>query len=114
MPKAIEIPPCACPTEGVIDLLGKKWTLCLVATVANHGTVRFNRLQEALGSVSPKTLSDTLQALQAHGIVERKAYAEVPPRVEYSLTQRGRDLVVAIQPFMAWAAAHGEAAKCCA
>jgi len=109
---ALELAPCACPTDGVIDLLGKKWTLCLVATVANHGTIRFNQLQERLGTISPKTLSDTLQALQSHGILERKAFAEVPPRVEYSLTQRGRDLVVAIQPFMAWAAGHGTVAPC--
>lgn len=114
MPRALSLPACACPTDGIIDLLGKKWTLCLLATVANNGTIRFKRLQEQLGGISPKTLSDTLAALQSHGILERKAYAEVPPRVEYGLTQRGHELVVAIQPFMAWAAGHGNAATCCA
>lgn len=105
--------PCACPTDGVIDLLGKKWTLCLVATLANDGPLRFNRLVERLPSISPKTLSDTLQALQRHGLVRRDAYAEVPPRVEYTLTLEGQDLVRAVQPLMAWAAGHGGASACC-
>ena len=114
MPRAtLGLPPCACPTDGVIDLLGKKWTLCLVATIANQGPIRFNRILGQLPAISPKTLSDTLQELQRHGILDRKAYAEVPPRVEYTLTQRGRELVVAIQPFMAWAAGHGQVAACC-
>ena len=111
--KTLQLPRCACPTEGVIDLLGKKWTLCLLACVANCGPIRFNRLLEELGGISPKTLSDTLQALQGHGVVERRAYAEVPPRVEYELTAAGRGLVAAIQPFMDWVAGHGAQAACC-
>src|ERR1041385_4255577 len=78
----ITVPKCACPTDGVIELVGKKWTLCLLATVANKQPIRFNRLQEELGTVSPKTLSDTLSALQKHGILSREAHAEVPPRGE--------------------------------
>jgi DNA-binding HxlR family transcriptional regulator len=110
----MHVPRCACPTDGVIDLLGKKWTLCIVATVANHEPVRFNRLHAELPSISPKTLSDTLHALQEHGILDRKAFPEVPPRVEYSLTERGRGLVRAIQPFMDWAAGHRQAPCCVA
>ena len=100
---------CACPTTGVIDLLGKKWTLCILASVANRPGVRFNQLHEGLAEISPKTLSDTLKALESHGILVRRAFAEVPPRVEYSLTESGRSLVAAASPLLTWAAAHGDA-----
>ncbi|MES2153557.1 MAG: helix-turn-helix domain-containing protein [bacterium] len=109
-----KLPTCACPTDGVIELIGKKWTLCLVATIGNREPVRFNRLQQELEGVSPKTLSDTLAALQTHGIVTRHAFAEVPPRVEYSLTAKGRRLLAAVAPLMEWASAHGEQSVCCA
>jgi DNA-binding HxlR family transcriptional regulator len=99
---------CACPTTGVIDLLGKKWTLCVLATVANESRIRFNQLQERLADISPKTLSDTLKALEKHGVVARQAFAEVPPRVEYTLTPSGRSLVEAAAPLLNWAAAHGD------
>lgn len=112
--KMADVAACACPTDGVIELIGKKWTLCLLATVANNQPIRFNRLQEELGTISPKTLSDTLAALQKHGIMTRRAYAEVPPRVEYSLTAKGAKLVDAIAPLMNWAKAHSQAAACCA
>lgn len=99
---------CACPTTGVIDLLGKKWTLCVLAAVANRRAARFNELHAALADVSPKTLSDTLKALEKHGIVSRHAFAEVPPRVEYRLTPAGGSLAKAAAPLLAWAAQHGD------
>jgi DNA-binding HxlR family transcriptional regulator len=108
-----QVPACACPTEGVIELVAKRWTLCILATLSQRPALRFNRLQDELPGISPKTLSDTLAALQAHDIVTRTAFAEVPPRVEYALAPRGRALVVAIAPLMDWAAAHGKRAPCC-
>ena len=98
---------CACPTTGVIDLLGKKWTLCVLATVANHPGIRFNQLHERLADISPKTLADTLKALEQHDVLVRHAFAEVPPRVEYRLTASGHGLVAAAAPLLEWAAAHG-------
>lgn len=108
-----DVAACACPTDGVIELIGKKWTLCLLATVANRQPIRFNQLKDELGTVSPKTLSDTLAALQKHGILTRTAFPEMPPRVEYALTTKGTKLVNAIAPLMDWAKAHSEAAACC-
>jgi DNA-binding HxlR family transcriptional regulator len=108
----LTVPACACPTDGIIELVGKKWTLCLLATLSQQPTSRFNRLQEGLPGISPKTLSDTLQALVRHSVVARQAFAEVPPRVEYSLTESGWQLVESIRPLMAWAERHG-GPTCC-
>ncbi len=104
---------CACPTDGVIELVGKKWTLCLLATVANKQPIRFNKLQAELPGISPKTLSDTLAALQEHGVLVRTAFPEIPPRVEYALTTKGSALVKAAAPLLAWAQEHSDAAVCC-
>lgn len=97
---------CACVVGGAIDLIGKKWTMCIVVTVGNRPGVRFNQLLDLLGGISPRTLSDTLKALERERLVQRQAFAEIPPRVEYRLTQEGRDLLAAIAPLMAWASAR--------
>ena len=69
-----------------------KWTLLLVRDLA-EGRSRFCELERSLAGISPRTLSLRLRALEDEGIVERQTYAEVPPRVEYSLTEKGRELV---------------------
>lgn len=97
---------CACPISGVIDLIGKKWTLCVVTTLGNAGSARFHALETALAGISPRTLTDTLRALEAEGLVERQAFAEIPPRVEYKLTKDGAELFSSIQPLMDWSARH--------
>ncbi len=95
-----------CPIGGVIDVIGKKWTLCIVTTLGAYPGIRFNMLQEALPGISPRTLSDTLRELRREAIVERRVFAEAPPRVEYSLTAEGDRLRRAVQPVMEWAGAH--------
>ena len=111
MARAPTDPPlcCACPTAGIIDLLGKKWSLCVVATIANCGPIRFNELYARLKPISPKTLSDTLKLLESHGLLTRTVHAEVPPRVEYAMTAAGRALVTAAAPLMEWMVEHDEA-----
>jgi DNA-binding HxlR family transcriptional regulator len=94
---------CACVVGGVIDLIGKKWTMCIVVTIGNRPGVRFNQLQGLLGTISPRTLSDTLKALEQEGLVAREAFAEIPPRVEYRLTTEGHKLLSAVAPLMVWA-----------
>lgn len=96
---------CPCTIGGLIDLVGKKWTLCIVVMLGNQPGVRFNDLQSQLG-ISPRTLSETLKALQTEGFVERIAYAEIPPRVEYQLTTDGHELRNAAAPLMEYAAAR--------
>ena len=99
-------PGCACVVGGVIDLIGKKWTMCIVVTIGNRPGVRFNQLQNLLDGISPRTLSDTLKSLEAEGLVSREAFAEIPPRVEYRLTSEGRKLLEAVAPLMAWASSR--------
>jgi DNA-binding HxlR family transcriptional regulator len=107
-------PVCFCPLRGVIDVIGKKWALLIINAIGNYGQLRFNNLMQELGAVSPKTLSDTLKELQAEGLVKRESFAEIPPRVEYSLTKDGIELRRAIVPLLSWAAKKSscEKAKC--
>ncbi len=97
---------CPCPCEGIIEIIGKKWTLCIITTIKNDTKIRFNKIQKMLEGISPKTLSETLRQLEAAGIVKREIFAEIPPRVEYSLTQAGGKLFDAIAPLMIWSAEH--------
>jgi DNA-binding HxlR family transcriptional regulator len=95
---------CFCPLEGVIDVISKKWALLIINAIGNYGKLRFNSLMQELGNISPKTLSDTLKGLQAEGLINRESFAEIPPRVEYSLTRDGAELRKSIIPLLKWAA----------
>jgi DNA-binding HxlR family transcriptional regulator len=95
---------CFCPLKGIIDIISKKWALFIINALGNRGTLRFNDLMKELGGISPKTLSDTLKALQTEELIRRESFAEIPPRVEYSLTQEGAELRKAIMPLLKWAA----------
>jgi len=95
---------CYCPLEGVIDVIGKKWALLIINAIGNYGSLRFNRLIEELHGISPKTLADTLKRLQDEQLLKRESFAEIPPRVEYSLTKDGQGLREAVVPILKWAA----------
>ena len=94
---------CPCPCEGLIDIIGKKWALCVLAQLGNQGTLRFNQLAHDLQGISAKTLTDVLKDLQANGLVKREAFNEIPPRVEYHLSREGRELTMLVAPLMIWA-----------
>ena len=79
-----------CPIRDVLSRLGDKWSLLVLVSLQTNGVMRFGDLQRSIGDVSQRMLTVTLRTLEADGIVERKVYAEVPPRVEYRLTDRGR------------------------
>jgi len=95
---------CLCPLKGVIDLISKKWALLIINALGNCGKLRFNKIMETLNGISPKTLSDTLKELQAEGLINRESFAEIPPRVEYSLTKDGIELRKSIIPLLEWTA----------
>jgi DNA-binding HxlR family transcriptional regulator len=95
---------CYCPIEGVIDVIGKKWALLIINVIGNYGSLRFNKLTEELHGISPKTLADTLKRLQNEQLLKRESFAEIPPRVEYSLTEDGQGLREAVVPILRWAA----------
>jgi DNA-binding HxlR family transcriptional regulator len=80
------------PLGRALRLLGDVWTLMIVYTLLN-GTKRFGELLEAMGNVSPKTVSQRLKMLEELGFVQRHAFAEIPPRVEYCLTNKGLALI---------------------
>lgn len=80
-----------CQLKRIISLLGDMWTLMIVYTLLG-GSRRFGELLQALGNVSPKTVSQRLKMLEEAQLVERHAYAEIPPRVEYCLTEKGKGL----------------------
>ncbi len=92
-----------CPLRGILPVIAKKWTLLIITTIGRTGTIRFTELQEALAGISPKTLTDTLKILADEHLVERRCYAEIPPRVEYSLTADGAGLCEAMLPLLRWA-----------
>lgn len=81
----------SCPIARTAQLVGDTWIILIVRDLM-HGPRRFGQLQESLGHVSPKTLSQRLKLLESADILERKAYAEIPPRVEYTLTAKGQAL----------------------
>src|SRR5215216_5220642 len=85
-----------CPVCRTADIVCGKWTLLLVRDLA-AGRARFCELERSLQGISPRTLSLRLRALEEEGIVERQTFAEVPPRVEYALTEKGRALVPIVE-----------------
>jgi DNA-binding HxlR family transcriptional regulator len=91
-----------CPTRVVLDRIGDKWT-ALVVLVLIDGPLRFGHVRSAIGGVAPKVLTQTLRRLERDGIVTRKAFVEIPPRVEYELTPLGRSLEKPIREIASWA-----------
>lgn len=94
---------CLCPLEGIIDMISKKWALLTIAVIGNNRKLRFNEIMKSLDGISPKTLAEILKKLKASDLVKREIFAEIPPRVEYSLTKDGIELRNAIKPLMEWA-----------
>jgi DNA-binding HxlR family transcriptional regulator len=94
-----------CPTRQVIGRVGDKWTL-LVLYALGGGTLRFSQLRTEVEGISQKMLTQTLRALERDGLVHRKAYATIPPKVEYGLTALGRSLGDVITMVRHWAYAH--------
>jgi len=92
-----------CPVRQVLDRIGDKWSTLVILMLGKHGMMRFNGLAGAIGDVSQKMLTVTLRSLEADGLVSRKMYAEIPPRVEYDLTEMGRSLLPLIQSLEDWA-----------
>ena len=101
------IPPQTCPLDGVIDIISRKWSLLVINTIGNCQKARFKEILNHLQKVSPKTLSETLKKLHKEGLVKRESYAEIPPRVEYSLTEEGISLWKAIIPLLNWTVQRG-------
>jgi len=94
-----------CGSRRVLDLVADKWAVIVIYVLA-RGTRRFGELQRAVGGVSQKMLTQTLRGLERDGLVERKVYPQVPPRVEYSLSPLGETLVEPLSALCRWAEDH--------
>ncbi len=92
-----------CPVRNVIARFGNKWALLIMLVLKEEGCLRFNQLRKFIPDISPKVLSSTLQILEADGLVKRTLYPEVPPRVEYQLTEMGHSLMPIIADLTQWA-----------
>lgn len=90
-----------CPVERALQVIGAKWTPLIIRDLL-EGPKRFNELQSSLGSVSPRTLSERLKDLEQQAVISRRAYAEVPPRVEYRLTDKGLALHDLLEDLRRW------------
>lgn len=92
-----------CPIRNVLSRISCKWPMLVLFTLSQRGTLRFNTLRRALPDISQKMLTATLRTLEEDGLVVRQVYAEVPPRVEYGLTERARSLLPILDELVDWA-----------
>ena len=99
MQQGKELP--ACPVETTLMLIGDKWKVLILRDLM-PGTKRFGELKKCIGSVSQKVLTAQLRDMEEKGLVSRHVYAEVPPRVEYSLTDLGKSLKPILNAMWAW------------
>ena len=101
-----------CPIRDVLSRLGDKWSMLVLVTLKANGTMRFCDVHKAIADISQRMLTVTLRTLEADGLISRKVYAEVPPRVEYRLTELGESLMPRVQMLVDWALEHmGEIMK---
>ena len=91
----------ACPVETTLMLIGDKWKVLILRDLL-PGTKRFGELKKSIGNVSQKVLTAQLRDMESNGLVNRKVYSEVPPRVEYSLTELGRSLKPILDAMWDW------------
>lgn len=95
-----------CPVRNVLNRVGDKWSMLVLFTLESTPTIRFKELQRNIPDISQKMLTATLKTLEADGLIIRKAYPEIPPRVEYELTSRGKSLLPLIDNLLSWASTN--------
>ena len=95
-----------CPVRNVLNRVGDKWSMLVLFTLESTPTIRFKELQRNIPDISQKMLTTTLKTLEADGLIIRKAYPEIPPRVEYELTSRGKSLLPLIDNLLSWASTN--------
>jgi DNA-binding HxlR family transcriptional regulator len=100
--------PYTCGLDAAIDVVGGKWKATMLWTLEDQGPLRFGELRRRIPGVTEKMLVQQLRELEADGLVHREAYHQVPPKVEYSLTDFGHSLNTAMAPLGAWGEEHME------
>lgn len=97
-----------CPIRNILARVGDKWSLLVLYTLQHKEPLRFKQLQREMPDISQKSLTQTLRILEEDGFVHREVFAEVPPRVEYRLTERGLSFLPVIDNLIGWAAENME------
>lgn len=95
----------SCPVAKTLELIGDRWTLLVVRDLL-PGARRFQDLQASLPGIAPNILSTRLKLMEAHGLIARRFYSDHPPRAEYALTQKGRELAMVVGALAAWGGRH--------
>jgi DNA-binding HxlR family transcriptional regulator len=95
-----------CPVAHTLSVIGSNWTCLILRDLLLHGERRFQDLQDSLHGIAPTTLSERLRTLEQHGVVERRFYSMSPPRAEYVLTAKGRDLGPIVAAMRTWGRKH--------
>lgn len=95
-----------CPIRNILARFSDKWSLLILYTLSSNATMRYNALRHSIPDISQKMLTLSLRTLEEDGLVSRRIYAEVPPRVEYSVTDRARTLLPHVDALIAWAKAN--------
>ena len=98
----------SCPIRNVLSRFSDKWSLLILATLQGKEKMRYKELLNAIPDISQKMLSSTLKQLEADHFLIRKAYAEIPPRVEYSLTEMAKSLMPVLNTMIDWSLVHFE------
>lgn len=93
---------------GAMEIIGNKWTALILRDLFT-GPKRFCELEKSVGKINPRTLSQRLDDLESHGIITKQSFAEVPPRIEYTLTQKGEDLLPILKQMASWGTKYYEA-----
>lgn len=93
-----------CPIRNILSRIGEKWSLLVLLNLAQHesDSMRFNKLAKVIPDISQRMLTATLRSLEADGLVDRQVFAEIPPRVEYALTERAQTLIPLLNPLVEW------------
>lgn len=92
-----------CPIRNVVARFSGKWAMLVLCVLSENDTTRFNAIAKAIPDISPKVLTETLKSLEKDKLVKRELFAEIPPRVEYSLTDLGKSLMPHIESIINWA-----------
>ncbi len=102
-----------CPIRNVISHFSSKWGLLILFVLSENESTRFNEIGRAIPDLSPKVLSSTLKGLETDGLIVRKVYPEVPPRVEYAVTALGKSLIPLLGNLVSWAVDNYDAVTGC-
>ena len=97
-----------CPVRDILSRISSKWGMLILLTLNSNKVMRFNDIQKSIGDISQRMLAVTLRSLETDGLINRKVYPEVPPRVEYRLTERGDSLIPYLKSLIEWALNNSE------